>query len=75
MKNCNNCGENNWGNFKEVDGYIIAICQECGNEVEFLSRKSKKQQERIKPPEYQIAEIAEKLDKIVSCLEKLIEII
>lgn len=41
MKNCSKCLENVW-EYKHVDGYIIATCKMCGNEVMFPDKKHKK---------------------------------
>ena len=41
MYPCNKCLENFWS-YEEIDGYIRATCQICGNEVEFPTRKTKK---------------------------------
>ena len=39
---CNKCLENNW-KFEKLDGFWIkAICQQCGNEVEWESKKLNK---------------------------------
>lgn len=40
MRNCDNCLENIWS-FKKIDGYIIATCDNCGNQVEWEHRKTK----------------------------------
>lgn len=42
MRLCDKCLENNW-KYEYIDGYIRAICQNCGHEVEFPSKKLKKQ--------------------------------
>ena len=39
MNRCSGCLENDW-KYKHIDGYVIAICQQCGKEVEFLAKKS-----------------------------------
>lgn len=41
MNFCEKCKEKNW-TFKHIDGYIIATCGFCGNEVEFPDRKTKR---------------------------------
>lgn len=38
---CEKCLEKAWS-FKHIDGYIIATCNLCGNEVEFPDRKTKR---------------------------------
>lgn len=42
MLPCKNCFENNWS-YEYIEGYIKAICKNCGYEVEFESKKLKKQ--------------------------------
>lgn len=42
MRACDKCLENNW-EYKCVDLWIIATCQNCGYEVQFKSRKLRKQ--------------------------------
>lgn len=42
MNFCEKCYEKHWA-YKHIDGYIIATCNLCGHEVEFLDRKTKKQ--------------------------------
>ena len=41
MYPCNECLENNW-KFKYNNGFITAICQNCGNYIEFKAKKKKK---------------------------------
>ena len=41
MYPCIKCQENNWG-FENVDGWVIATCQECGYEKEFEAQKKRK---------------------------------
>lgn len=41
MSVCSKCLENKW-NYEYLEGYIIATCEFCGNQVEFMSRKLKK---------------------------------
>ena len=43
MRLCDKCLENNWS-FRYIDGYIIATCNICEYEVEFKSRKLKRQE-------------------------------
>lgn len=40
MYECQQCLNNNW-TYKHIDGYVIATCLICGNEVEFLDRKGR----------------------------------
>jgi len=41
MNPCNKCLENYW-DFKNIDGYVIATCKNCGNEAEFKSKDKEK---------------------------------
>jgi len=43
MRPCEECLENNWGNFKKGDdGFVTAICQNCGKEVSWKAKKQEK---------------------------------
>lgn len=46
MKSCDKCLENNWS-FKHIDGWIIATCEFCGNEVQFMSKKEKRNNKKV----------------------------
>ena len=47
MRVCQKCLDNNW-KLVLVDGFILATCQGCGNEVEFQARtKDNKQPARF----------------------------
>jgi len=37
MRPCEKCTENNW-KFEQIDGWVRAICEMCGHEVEFRAR-------------------------------------
>lgn len=41
MRPCENCLENNW-KYEYINGYIRAICNNCGYEVEFEARNKEK---------------------------------
>lgn len=41
MNDCAKCLENNW-KFDFKDGYVLAVCQNCGFDVEFLSKRARK---------------------------------
>jgi DNA-directed RNA polymerase subunit M/transcription elongation factor TFIIS len=40
MNFCDKCFEKMWS-FEHIDGWIIATCQMCGYEVEFLNKKNR----------------------------------
>ena len=44
MRPCNKCLENRWS-FQHNEGWIVATCDMCGNEVEFEKREKEKMKE------------------------------
>ena len=48
MRNCSKCLENNW-KYEYIDGWIVATCQECGNEVEFPAKKKSFKKNNVPP--------------------------
>ena len=42
---CNKCLENNW-EYEYIEGYIRATCSFCGYEVEFPSKKTKRNRKK-----------------------------
>lgn len=47
MSSCRKCLENNW-KYDVIENIIRATCQSCSNEVEFASRKKKRDEEYFK---------------------------
>ena len=46
MYPCEKCLNNRW-NYEYIDGWVRAICEICGNEVEFEAKKESKYEIRI----------------------------
>lgn len=44
MNPCNKCLDNYW-KYEYNEGYIIATCQMCGNEIMFMSKKLKRREQ------------------------------